>query len=167
MAKLLPYLEDSDLVKSYRDFCLKRISAFNGKDKSEVLQVSHVVESCLEIVSTDDFKRDLENLIRVNVEFVLTAADTENLASSVLQLEQLISRTEHFCISTLTSITNNFGNFGLMTWCPLLAKVCLEVGLARFELIRSQFKELGDSAKQSKLIEFHTNTFVLFNQVQK
>ena len=170
MNKLLPFLADPDQLKCYRDFCLKTISAFNGQDKSEVQQVSHVVESLLQILSTDDFRRDLEKLITVHVVAVLTA-DIENpifmaAITSSVQLDQLMNQIELFIVSTLNTISDNFGNFGLMTWCPLLAKVSLKVGLARFHLIRSQFERSGDFAHLSKSLDFHTKTFVLFNQVR-
>ncbi len=103
----------------------------------------------------------VENVLIKDVENVVVAA--LNFPSQ--QLLHLQGRVLEFCDATLKSVAENFGNFGLMTWCPLLAKICLEVGILKFENIHHEFERSGESTLLKKSLEFYENAFVVFNQV--
>ena len=119
--------------------------------------------------SLADIRSDLMSPIMTYVEKVLIK-DVENVVVAALnfpsqQLLHLQRRVEEYCDATLKLVADNFGNFGLMTWCPLLAKISLEVGILKFENIHFEFDRSGESALLKKSLEFYENTFVVFNQV--
>ncbi len=49
--------------------------------------------------------------------------------------------------------------------CPLFAGISIDAGLSAFKKISQDFEESGESKELSKLMDFHLNTFLLFNQV--
>ncbi len=151
------------------------IAKFDARDKPVIKQISYIVESLSTMYSTDgkfgqaDIRSDLMSPIMAYVEKVLIK-DVENIVVAALnfpsqQLLYLQRLVEEFCDATLKSVADNFGNFGLMTWCPLLAKICLEVGILKFENIHFEFQRSGESKLLKKSLEFYENSFIVFNQV--
>ena len=162
------------LKQELSDF-FQTIAKFDARDKPAMKQISYIVESLSTMYSTDgkfslaDIRSDLMSPIMAYVEKVLVK-DVENVVVAALnfpsqQLLHLQRRVEEYCDATLKLVADNFGNFGLMTWCPLLAKISLEVGILKFENIHFEFDRSGESALLKKSLEFYENSFVVFNQV--
>ncbi len=89
--------------------------------------------------------------------------DVTQKSQKLLRLRRLI---DDFCDATLKSIVDNFGNFGLNTWAPLLSKICVEVGVSKFKEIHFEFDNSKECTQLIEILEFYENAFLVFIEVR-
>ena len=125
-----------------------------------------IVESLAQMIPTDEMSSYLTAPLRsFIISMLLDDSGGDVLRSSRSRIEQLQTRLESFCLATLQVIDRNFGNFGLNIWCPLLADVCIDVGLSGFKMIYAEFERNGEVNGMTSMMKFHEHSFHVFTQV--
>jgi hypothetical protein len=165
--KHLINLNDEALLQFFQEFCITAVATFDARQKYSNSQMESILES-LSSLSTDDVQLRLEESMSSYVKTVIvTGGDSKiafTLKSSTHQLQHLSNILDSFCIATLKIISDKFGNFGLDTWCPLLAKIFIENGLKEYDTVRCAH-EAEHYGNPNRLVEFYENSFLIFTQV--
>ena len=166
--KHLKNLHDEALLEYFQEFCINAVATFDAREEHRISQMANIVDS-LSIFSTADVQARLEASMMKYVEKVIVGCAESNVAWTVKvptdQLQYLSNSLQSFCIATLKIVSDKFGNFGLVTWCPLLAKICLKVGLNRYDVIKvaHESEHYGSTNRPG---EFYENSFLVFTQVK-
>ena len=125
-----------------------------------------IAESLTQMIPPDELPKYLRPPM---TSFVISALLSDSgggvLKSSHRDIEQLQALLESFCLATLKIIYHNFGNFGLTIWCPLLAEVCVDLGISCFKLVYAEFERNGGANGVATMMKFHSHSFHVFNQV--